>query len=115
MDSDVAPGLGECPVSECPVFEGDLFAPDALADSNPTFRQIRELGDLVWMPRYRMFAAGRYHDVQAALRANDVLISSRGVSVNAAQRSDAPRRDPAGVLVMDGEEHAAGKRRLMKP
>lgn len=115
MASNVATGIGECPVSGCPVFEGDMFTPDVLADSGSTFRQIRDLGDLVWLPRYRMFAAGRYHDVQKALRANDILISGRGVSVNAAQRSDAPRRDPAGVLVMDGTEHAACKRLLMKP
>lgn len=115
MGSSMAARIGECPVPGCAVFEGDLFASDVLADSVSTFSQIRDLGDLVWLPRYRMFAAGRYLDVQKALRASDVLISGRGVSVNAAQRSDAPRRDPAGVLVMDGEEHATCKRLLMKP
>lgn len=98
-----------------PIYDGDLFDPAVLADSGPAFREIRELGDVVWSPRLRMFIVGRYHDVQAGLRANDVLISGEGVSVNVALQTDPNFKAPAGVLNMDGDEHARRKQLLMKP
>lgn len=98
-----------------PVFDGDLFDPEVLKDSYPSFREIRDLGDVVWSPPLDMFLVGRFNDVQACLRDHETLISGRGVSVNQAQNGDGLRRGPTGVLTMDGDEQLRMKRLLMKP
>ena len=69
---------------------------------------------MVWLPRLKMFAVARFHDVQAGLRAADALISGKGVSVNELMNAaDAP--DPVSTLTSDGEVHHQLKRTLMKP
>jgi cytochrome P450 len=98
-----------------PVFEGDVFDPDVLANSYPTFRQIRDLGDAVWSPALDMFLVGRFKDVQAGLRAHDSLISGNGVSANAVQNDMQSRTRPSGILTMDGDDHTLYKRVLTKP
>ncbi|MEQ6335592.1 cytochrome P450 [Sphingobium sp. MK2] len=101
--------------ADFPVLSDDMFDPAVLADSIGSFRKIRDMGDVVWSPSLGMFIAGRFADVQKGLRAHEVLISGRGVTVNAALRTDPDQTDPVGVLTMDGEEHARHKRLLMKP
>ena len=32
------------------IYDGDLFADQVLADSNAVYRELRELGDAVWVP-----------------------------------------------------------------
>jgi len=101
-------------VSGFPIFPGDLFSDELLADSNATFRSLRELGDAVWLPRLNMFAVARFKDVQAGLRAADTLISGKGVSVNELMNAaDSP--DPVSTLTTDGEVHHQLKRTVMKP
>jgi cytochrome P450 len=107
--------MEQSPAVGFPVFEGDLFDPAALADSYPAFREIRALGDAVWSPQLEMFLVGRFGDVQAGLRAHEVLISGHGVTANAIQNDMQSRTRPTGVLTMDGEEHTAFKRVLTKP
>lgn len=98
-----------------PVFNADLFDPKILQDSYPSFREIRDLGDVVWSPPLGMFLVGRFKDVQACLRDNDTLISGRGVSANQSQFGENTGGRPTGVLTMDGEEQVRIKRLLMKP
>lgn len=97
-----------------PVFHDDLFDPSRLADAAPTYRMIRDMGDVVWSPSLDMFVIGRFADVQRALRDDQALVSGRGVSVNRTQLED-KSGGPTGVLTMDGEQHAHVKRLLMKP
>jgi cytochrome P450 len=102
-------------LEQFPVFEGDLFDPEVLADSYPTFRRIRDLGDAVWSPALGMFLVGRYRDVQSGLRAHESLISGHGVTANAVQNEMVSGPNPTGVLTMDGGDHAHFKRVLSRP
>jgi len=96
------------------VFGGDMFADDVLADSYPTLRTLRELGPVVWLERHGLYAVTRHAELVQALRADTVLISGEGVSVNARLNgADAPTG--TSTLTSDGELHRTLKRLEMRP
>lgn len=98
-----------------PISDIDLFDAEVLKDSLPAFRELRELGDAAWLPRLGMFAVARYDDVQKALKASDVLVSSEGVTANEALLGEHVRKGPTGVLTQDGERHDELKQLLIAP
>ncbi|WP_306007011.1 cytochrome P450 [Aquicoccus porphyridii] len=63
-------------------YDVDLYSDDAILNPYDHYREIRERGPAVWLPRHNLWAIGRHADVRAALAANDVLISGRGVAAN---------------------------------
>jgi len=65
-----------------PSLSVNLYANDVLADSRDVFACIRETGPVVWLPRHRMYAIGRFADVRAALRNDAVYRSGAGVAAN---------------------------------
>jgi len=74
-----------------PSLDLDLFVDDAIRDPHPADRAIRDLAPAVWLERHDVWAIGRYQDVREALRADDVLVSGRGVALN-----DLVNGQPAG-------------------
>lgn len=101
--------------TDFPTSDIDLFDDEVLRDSLPAFRQLRELGDAVWLPRLGMFAVARFNDVQKALRAPDVLVSSEGVTTNREISGENVGKGPTGILTMDGKQHEELKQFLMAP
>lgn len=95
-------------------FEGDMFADNVLADTNPTFRSLRELGDVVWLERHGLYAVARYDDLVKGLRADSILVSGQGVSVNHSLNGDGA---PTGTstLTSDGDLHRKLKSLEMRP
>jgi cytochrome P450 len=69
-------------VAAQPVFLGHLGGRAQLRDPNPVYKQIRDLGPAVWLPRRHMWAIGRFDDIRPALRADSFLVSGRGVAAN---------------------------------
>ena len=55
-----------------PVVDVDLYGDHAVDNSQEVYRLIRDSGPVVWLPRHRVFAMGRFDDVRAALRRADV-------------------------------------------
>ncbi len=49
-------------MTQPPIFEGDLFAEEVLADSNPTYRALRDLGAAVWHPNLNAYTVARFTD-----------------------------------------------------
>jgi cytochrome P450 len=94
-----------------PAFSGDLYGRAALRNPYPAYRKIRELAPAVWMPNRRMWAIGRFDDVRAALRANDVLVSGRGVAANDLVNNV----DNPITLSSDGEIHDRRRLALIQP
>ena len=92
-------------------FPTDLYTDAAIRDPHPLYRAIRDLAPAVWLPAHDVFALGRYDDVLAALRNDKVLISGRGVALNAAV-NEVPSRT---TLISDGELHRQRRSVLMKP
>jgi len=91
--------------------ELDLFSDAAIVDPYPLYREVRNRAPAVWLPAHQVWALGRFADVRAALRADDVLISGRGVALN-----DFLNCQPsATTLTSDGELHRKRRGLVMKP
>jgi cytochrome P450 len=97
-------------VARAPSLDIDLCAPDVLEDSRHAFRQIRDTGPVVWLPRHRMWAMGRFDDVRAALRDDEVFISGDGVAANAI----ANRAGRKTTLLSDHDTHDQRRKVLMR-
>jgi cytochrome P450 len=65
-----------------PEYDVDIYSDEAILRPYGHYREIRERGPAVWLPRNTLWAIGRHADVVAALAANDVLISGNGVAAN---------------------------------
>jgi cytochrome P450 len=100
--------------STCQQFGGNLFADDVLANSAPTYRMLRDLGDVVWVPELGLYVVARFDDVVLGLRAADTLISSLGVSVNESANG-VEGSTGTSTLTSDGDRHQALKRLEMRP
>jgi cytochrome P450 len=94
-----------------PRFDGDLYTDAAIADPYPIYRAIRDLGPAVWLSAHDAWAIGRFRDVRAALRADEVLVSGRGVALNDVVNGHVARV----TLTTDGQVHRRLRRALMKP
>src|SRR5262245_16438445 len=89
----------------------DLYTDEALGDPHPRYRAIRDRAPAVWLPAHQVWALGRYDDVRAALRADDGLVSGRGVAL-----SERVNQVPSTTtLVSDGEVHRRRGATLMRP
>jgi cytochrome P450 len=97
--------------AERPELDADLYGDEAIADPYPLYREIRDLGPAVWLRAHGAWAISRFDDVRAALRADDVLVSGRGVAMNDLVNSSVSRV----TLTSDGDVHRRLRRALMKP
>lgn len=88
----------------------DLYSRSALEDSSEVFRQIREAGPIVWLPRHRMWAMGGFAEVRAALRDDERFRSADGVAANAV----ANRAGRLTTLSSDDEVHTRRRKVLMQ-
>jgi cytochrome P450 len=89
----------------------DLYTDAAILDPHPLYREIRDLAPAVWLAAHGVWAIGRFHDVRAALRADGVLVSGRGVALN-----DFVNQLPSRTtLTSDGELHRRRRTVLMRP
>src|SRR5262245_28061388 len=94
-----------------PELDANLYTDAAIRDPHPLYQTIRDLGPAVWLRAHRAWAIGRFADVRAALRADTVLVSSRGVAMNDAVNSQTGRV----TLTTDGDLHRQLRGVLMKP
>ncbi len=95
---------------DAPTVDVDLYGPSALVNPQPVYRQIRDAGPVVWLPKHKVWAMGRFEDVRAALRDDVTFRSGRGVAAN-------PVANLLGrktVLNSDGERHSTRRRILME-
>jgi cytochrome P450 len=110
--------MGDCTTertvvsTNSPRFDLDLYTDAAIADPYPIYRKIRDLGPAVWLTAHDAWAIGRFADVRAALRADDVLISGHGVAMNTVVNGQPSSRI---TLTSDGDVHRQLRAVLMKP
>lgn len=89
-----------------PTLDDDPFSPALLEDPHEFHHRLREAGPLVYLPRYDVFAMGRYSEVYAALVDWQRFISSSGVGL-ADFRTEKPWRPPSLLLEADPPRHDA--------
>ncbi len=97
--------------AKSPSIDIDLFSDEAIADPYPLYEQIRNAGAVVWLKPYDMWAISRFEDVRAALRADSILLSGKGVAMNDALNNTGNTNS----LVSDGDEHRRLRSALMRP
>ena len=84
-----------------PATDLDLWSDEVLADPYPAYRQLRDIGPVVWLNRYGIAAFPRFAEVRSALARWQDYTSAQGVSsapmVNAAL--------PPAIINTDPPEH----------
>ena len=93
-----------------PALDLDLYAPAVTENSAAAFAAIRDAGPVVWLPRHRMWAMGRFDGVRAGLRDDELFVSGQGVAANPMTNLAARRT----TLSSDGETHSTRRRVLMR-
>jgi cytochrome P450 len=93
-----------------PAVDVDLYSDAVVEDSAAAFARIREAGPVVWLPRHRMWAMGRFEDVREALRDAGLFRSGHGVAANPLTNLAARKT----TLSSDGETHAVRRKVLMR-
>jgi cytochrome P450 len=69
-------------VKEAPVSDLDLWTDEALLDPHPLWKQLRDLGSVVRLTSYDLWALPRYPEVRAALEDWETFTSAKGVTLN---------------------------------
>jgi cytochrome P450 len=95
---------------DVPTLGLNLYGDEVIEDSTAAFAQIRDAGPLVWLPRQRMWALGRFEDVRAALRDDELFVSGYGVAANPITNVAARKT----TLFSDDETHVARRKVLMR-
>ena len=93
-----------------PLVDVDLYAREVVEDSAGAFAAIRDAGPVVWLPRQRMWAIGRFDEVREALRDDELFVSGHGVAANPMTNLAARRT----TLFSDGETHSTRRKVLMR-
>ena len=100
-----------------PTSSADPFDEAVLADPYPMHEQLRELGPVVWLDAYQVWAMARHEQVHAALADPTTYCSSAGVGLSDF-RKEKPWRPPSLLLEADPPEHTRARRpvtRAMSP
>ncbi|MEU6642595.1 cytochrome P450 [Saccharomonospora sp. NPDC046836] len=87
-----------------PVSDVDPFAPASLADPIPVDEALRELGPLVWLRKYDLWATGRHETVERIFRDPTVFESSAGTGLTNIKHEE-NWRPPSVILEADPPEH----------
>lgn len=102
-----APELGP----DTPVYDGDFWSDEVILNPYPTYRELQELGPVVWLSRQRCWAATHYDSVKQVLLTPAVFSSASGCMMN-----DAMNTASQGVMLCsDDPEHMALRRLFAKP
>jgi cytochrome P450 len=85
-----------------PHYRANIYSTEAILDPYPHYAELRALGPVVWLPRFRAYAVSRYADCKAVLLDDETFISGDGVALNPV----ANRLGRGTTLNSDGDEHA---------
>jgi cytochrome P450 len=96
---------------KAPVSTLDPYTDQALLNPWPLYRELREMGPVVWLEKYGMFALTRYDVVVKALRDGEAFPSSFGVMMN----DDMNQVLRGNTLCSDGDAHNRLRRVVMRP
>lgn len=88
-------------ISGRPTADVDLFSEAALLDPFPVYRAIRDAGPAAYLPKYGVWAMGRYEQVRAALHDWQTYSSAEGTGLNKASN-----QTTKGIIIAtDPPEH----------
>lgn len=88
-----------------PVSHFDPYAEEVLADPYPHYEELRELGPVVYLERYGVYAVARHDEVREVLSDPATYCSSAGVGLPNFH-TEKPWRTPSIILEADPPNHA---------
>jgi cytochrome P450 len=94
-----------------PWSDHDPYTDEALLDPWPGYKQMRDAGPAVWLPKYEMFALTQYGSVRRALTDWESFPSRNGVMMND-QMNQVLR---GNTLCSDGADHDVLRNVLVRP
>ncbi|MEM8917479.1 MAG: cytochrome P450 [Pseudomonadota bacterium] len=89
----------------------DLFSDDTLNNTSSSYKRLRDTGSVVHLPRNDLYAITQFESVQAALRADDILLSGHGVAANDFINGTSSE----ATITSDGATHVRRRKILAKP
>ncbi|HEY7429824.1 MAG TPA: cytochrome P450 [Streptosporangiaceae bacterium] len=107
-DTPAAAGHGKAPVLDI-----DPFSDEFLRDPFRWHTQLREVGPVVWLAQYQVWAMARYGEVHEALRDWETFCSSAGVGLSDF-RKQKPWRPPSLLLEADPPEHSRARKAVAR-
>lgn len=105
------------PAENMPVWDVDPYDEDILRDPHAYYARLRELGDVVYIPRYSVLAVGKYSVTHDVFSDHEHFVSSRGVGLNDFALGE-PWRQPSIILEVDPPEHTRTRKvmaRVLSP
>jgi 4-methoxybenzoate monooxygenase (O-demethylating) len=87
----------------------DPFTPEFLADPFEAHQTLRELGPVVWLRKYRVYALARHAEVYAALHDPASFSSAAGVGLMDPRGGEA-WRPPSLLIEADAPDHTRARR-----
>jgi cytochrome P450 len=94
-----------------PTSTADPYADEALLNPWPLYRELRDIGPVVWLEKYRMLALTGYDVVVKALPDWEAFPSSFGVMMN----DDMNQLLRGNTLCSDGDAHKRLRRVVIRP
>ncbi len=91
-----------------PTIEVDLWSDDELADPYATYSRLRELGPVLYSPKWDVYVLPRYAEVREALQDWETFTSAAGVGVSPTMNL----RSGHGILTTDPPLHDTRRRVL---
>jgi cytochrome P450 len=98
---------------DVPIFDEDPFDLAFLNDPYPYYKTLRALGPVVWIPKYEIYACGRFAEVNSILRDWETFSSAAGGGL-ANFNKEKPWRKPSIILEADPPKHTQTRKVLDK-
>lgn len=103
--------------AHAPISDFDPYAEEVLNNPYPFYEELRELGPIVYLERYDVYAVARHAEVQAVLSDPATFCSSAGVGLTNF-KTETPWRKPSIILETDPPYHARTRKvvaRVLSP
>jgi len=97
------------PAKGIPIWDIDPYDEAILTNPEPYYTKLRELGPLVYIPRYSVLAVGQYDSTRQVFTDHETFVSSRGVGLNDFALGT-PWRPPSIILEADPPDHTTPRR-----
>ncbi len=98
-------------MAKAPFSSLELFTTEALLDPFPIYRELRDLGPVVWLEAYNMFVLPRHAEVRHALENWQVFSSAGGVTMN----DEMNEKLRGGLLCSDPPTHDVLRKVIERP
>ena len=100
-------------MKKIPHFPKSIYAKEVIEDQTKVYKEIRANGEIVYLPKDKLYAAASYEAVTEVLNNPEVFCSSKGVASNSFFNNLPEVK--SNILNVDGDYHLKLKGQFMRP